>query len=249
MENTLTQTFVADLWEETGEMGYRPASCSSAFDPINYAPGLAHDFMEHAGNFTVEGEIMAHASMYLLRYEGGFLFDGQWNPLDLASIAAEWTNLYHGIQKEGCLDSCPAQPKLDETNEEELAEIVSRGKRLLLEEIGKEYLDTDTYAQLSQHFADWFRKGYHEAEQRFAEIGTSLAQGALWEVERFFDQALKNELLGGERVTVSLDLDSGQVTITQEAECFSCGHPCDAEQSQCDDCIEYEREDEEEDEE
>jgi hypothetical protein len=230
MKNTLTQTFVADEWDETGEMGFRPERCSDAFDPINNSAGLAHDFIEHAGNFTVEGEIMAHASLYHLRYEGGFMFNGESRPLDLEAIAYEWTQLYHGIDKEGCLESCPEQPKLEEENEKELAEIVSRGKRLLLSEIGKEDLDTGIYAQMSQHFANWFRKGYREVCERYANV---CAQSALIEADRYFKEALqKDELHGGERITISLDLDTGEMTFDEERECYECG------QYNCEDCEE-----------
>ena len=233
-----TQTFVAAEWEDMGEMGFRPEKCSEAFNPLNYPPALAHDFVEHAGDFTVEGEIKAHAAMYFVRYEGGwFPSVYTYYPLTPEIIGQEWINLYEGILKEGCLFSCEKQSKLDDYIEKDLRTIISHGKRFLLSEIGGKYLDTDVYTQLSQNFADWFRKGYREAEQRYETIGRLGAINAYQSAMDFFENAFKHELLGGERVTLSLDLETGEIDSVIETECYGCGTYCDLDSGGlCEDC-------------
>ena len=57
----LEQTFEVAEWEETGETGFKPVPSGDDWDPLAYAPGLAHDFMEHAGQFSLRGETKAHA--------------------------------------------------------------------------------------------------------------------------------------------------------------------------------------------
>ena len=230
----LEQVFVASEWEETGEMGFMPEPCSEAFNPLSYAPGLAHDFIEHAGDFSVEGEIKAHASMYFIRYEGGMA------DFSMQTFAYEWDGLYRGIAEEGCLVACEPQERLDEAVESDLAEIISKGKRLLLSEYEKEYICTDTYTQLSRYYADWFRKGYREAQERYKAIGRHGAWDAFQVTLELFQRALREELVGCERITVTLDLESGEVNSKHETECWTCGHYC--EEEKCQDCLDYDEE-------
>ncbi len=240
---TLTQTFVVEEWEDAGLTGFCPKPCSDAFNAGTYALGLAHDFIEHAGDFSVEGEIKAHAAMYWLRYEGGYLAPEQQNSLDMESFTNEWSNLYQGILTEGGLMSCPEQSEpLDDEVEEDLKEIISQGKRFLLREVEKEYIETDVYAMLSRHFADWFRLGYHEAERRYEAIGRLGALDAFIEVMGYFEKRCKHASLEeeqGQSVEISLNLETGCVTIEEQTECYDCGAMCNQDfDGHCEDCHE-----------
>ena len=245
----LEQTFEVAEWEEMGTIGFKPVPSGDDWDPLNYPLGLAHDFMEHAGQFSLRGEIKAHAAMYFLRYETGYVPQIQYGKnLTLESFSYEWTQLYCGIADHGAtLRECSPQPLLDETQEKELAQIISKGKRDILSNIEKDYLDTDAYAMLCKHFAGWFRKGYHEAAERYSRIGAHGALFAFEQVLQYFESVIgkgEEELISGNKVNISLDLETGKLTFQEIKQCWICGHDCEDET--CEDCQEYDKEENEE---
>ena len=242
MKNTLEQTFEIAEWEDVGEWGFKPSGSGDSWDPLTFAPGLAHDFMEHAGRFSMRGEVMAHAAMYFIRYETGYYprVDRFFRPIELDSFSTEWIQLYRGMVEHGAtLGACKPQERLDDSQEMDLAEILSRGKRAILSEFEKEDLDTDAYAMLCKHYAEWFRRGYHEAAARYSVIGSHGAADAFDRVLNYFHVALKGELeeLAGNKVTISLDLDTGEVSFEEIGQCWSCAHECPAEDRQCENCL------------
>jgi hypothetical protein len=240
----LEQTFEVAEWEETGETGFKPVPSGDDWDPLAYAPGLAHDFMEHAGQFSLRGETKAHAAMFFMRYETGYCPRLPYaKPLDLNSFSQEWVTLYRGMEQGATLSECKPQEKLDDMQEEELAEIVSKGKRAILAEIEREWLNVDAYAMLSKHYAEWFRKGYHEAAARYSRIGAHGAQFAFDQVLQYFLGQLSGELQSGNKVNISLDLETGELTFQEINQCWTCGNDCEDET--CEDCQEYDKEEEE----
>jgi len=240
----LEQTFEVAEWEEIGEIGFKPIPSGEDWDPLTEPFGLAHDFMEHAGQFSLRGEIKAHAAMYFLRYETGHCPRGMYGrPLSVDSFSYEWAALYRGLESGATLKACEPQEKLDDWQEEELAQIVSKGKRMVLSEIEREYLDTDAYAMLCKHFAGWFRKGYHEAAERYSRIGAHGASFAFDQVQTYFEERFKDELFIGNKVKISLDLETGELTFQEINQCWTCGNDCEDET--CEDCQEYDKEEEE----
>lgn len=247
----LEQTFEVAEWEEMGITGFKPIPSGDDWDPLNYPLGLAHDFMEHAGQFSLRGEIKAHAAMYFLRYETGYVPGIQYGRnLDIESFSREWTVLYRGIADHGAtLQACKPQERLDKSQEDELAQIVSKGKREILSEIEREYLDTDAYAMLCKHFAEWFRKGYHEAAERYSRIGACGASFAFEQILQYFVSVIEQgeELISGNKVKITLDLETGELQFQEINQCWTCGNDCEDET--CEDCQEYDSEEEEEEEE
>ena len=147
------------------------------------------------------------------------------------------------MEQGATLSECKPQEKLDDMQEEELAEIVSKGKRAILAEIEREWLNVDAYAMLSKHYAEWFRKGYHEAAARYSRIGAHGAQFAFDQVLQYFLGQLSGELQSGNKVNISLDLETGELTFQEINQCWTCGNDCEDET--CEDCQEYDKEEEE----
>lgn len=247
----LEQTFEVAEWEETGDLGFKPMPSGESWDPLAYAPGLAHDFMEHAGQFSLRGEIKAHASMYLIRYETGYCPRlPYFKPIEVESFGMEWIALYRGLEAGATLSECEPQEKLEESVEIDLAVIVSKGKKAILAEIEREYLDVDAYVMLCKHFAEWFRKGYHEAEERFSVIGVYCACDAFDQVLQYFLGQLSGDLITGSKVKISLDLETGELEFQETQECWTCGHNHDGEYGEtCKTCYDYDNPEEEEEEE
>ena len=206
--------------------------------------------MEHAGQFSLRGEIKAHASMYLIRYETGYCPGlPYFRPIEVESFGMEWIALYRGLEAGATLSECEPQEKLEESVEIDLAVIVSKGKKAILAEIEKEYLDVDAYAMLCKYFAEWFRKGYHEAEERFSVIGAHVAADAYDQVLKYFLRELSGELQEGNKVNISLDLETGELQFQAITQCWICGHDHEGETGEtCEDCHEYDKEEEEEEE-
>ena len=231
----LEKEFVWAEWEDVGQMGWEPVGCGEVYNANSYPPGLAHDVLEHFELDTVEDEIEAHACMYWLRYEGG-------HRMTFDAFPDEWTNLYNGVMMEGGLHDAPTQEPLDEAVEEELAEIIIQGRQLLNSE-HEQYLERDIADRLAEVFADWFRSGYRKAEERYGKLGRGRIVCIFDEIQELFEQENRREKFGGERLLVSIDLESGNVDeFRVQLECHSCGAYAMVDHYACEDCQEAEEE-------
>ena len=213
----LEKEFVWAEWEDVGEMGWEVVGCGEVYNSNTYALGLAHDVLEHFALDTTEDEIEAHACMYWLRYETGYSVATPYGytTVTLDSFSSEWTGLYQAACTEGGLHDAPEQEPLENYLEEEIAEIITAGRRLLRDE-HEEYLEERIADRLAEVYTNWFRSGYRKAEERFAKLGTDNATLAFDDVRDGFVTQSHKEHYEGERLTVTVDLDTGAVRFTRE---------------------------------
>ncbi len=234
------------MHEDIGEVGLKPKGCGPAFEPLHTGFGLAHDTIEHVdGLDDIHNEIVAHGVMYWLRYEGGYVPSGQYaRHLTLEDIASEWINLYHGIEwHEGFLANAPEEQELDEYREEDLATIMEEGRRAIRNEHGTEgdEFNEDTVESITRHFAGWFRRGVHRAEELYGNVGRDQVQCWFTELDEYFTKIIHPELQEEIEITIKLDLDERTLTTTMGAMCGHCGcwlDDCDGEYPLCEDCEE-----------
>ncbi len=207
----LEKTFVWAEWEDTGEMGWEIEDCGEVYNANNYATGLAHDVLEHFELKTTEDEIEAHACMYWLRYEGG-------HRMTFDAFPEEWPNLYQGACQEGGLHDAPGiQEPLDEAVEDELAEIIIQGRQLLARE-HEEYLEHKIADRLVEVFAGWFRSGYRKAEKQYGKLGRGRVVCIFDDLKQLFEQENREEKYGGEVLTVTVDLETGDIGFERAEE-------------------------------
>ncbi len=203
--------------EQTGEMGWEIDGCGEVYDASNYAPGLAHDVLEHFELGTTEDEIEAHAAMYWLRYETGHSLRTPYgySNMTLDNFSNEWTGLYQAASTEGGLNAAPEQEPLDDYLEEEISEIMEQGLKLLHDEHG-EYLEERIADRLAEVYTNWFRLGYRKTQERYATLGAGHAVTVFDDVRQGFENLERDEKYGGERLTVTVDLETGDVSFERE---------------------------------
>lgn len=148
---------------------------SDAFEPIEYAIGLAHDCLEHTAFDGVADEIEAHGAMYRIRYEGGWYNEQSFKgSLDMEDFSSEWISLLQGLGQESYLPNPPKTRALDETIEEDISTIIEKGRAACIREFCEGHA-RDEYQQqqreeiekLASVFRAYFRRGYRKAAKRY----------------------------------------------------------------------------------
>ena len=81
------KTFVVELWEETGQYGFKAEDMPHA-DPSRYEIALPHDILEHFGSGDVEDELKACGAMiYTRALPGWFSQNNRYYPDPVYNIS------------------------------------------------------------------------------------------------------------------------------------------------------------------
>jgi hypothetical protein len=238
----LTKEFRWTEWEATGEMGWELKGCGDAYDPSNYAPGLAHDVLEHFELGTVADEIEAIAVMYWLRYGTGYYpaSEPYGRPMTLDDIGSEFINHYRALET---VYACPTpEPEIEEI-EEDLAEIISAGRKALREEFSTDieegFYEEEIAESILENYADWFRRGYRRGIEKYGKIGRNRLTGIFQDLTELFSSSIqKHEFFGEEELSVTLDLETGELTFSILKHCGECMAMVDVDEWLCEDCTE-----------
>ena len=199
--------------DNTGEVGWLDSRIrgTSAYEPLAYAYGLAHDCLEHTAFGSVADEIEAHGAMYWIRYEGGWSHPENGFTLDVGAFASEWINLYNGLQQEPYLPNPRNTRSLEETIEDDISSIIEQGRAT----IRREYEDAnaDDIQRIADVFRAYFRTGYRNAVRRYkGQHACEIA--ALYNVLAQAFERHRPEYEGQE-IAVSVNIKTGRVSIAE----------------------------------
>ena len=154
----MLREFTAEENFDTGFLGWRDKRARGPYEAWEDGRALAHDCLEHLpykgsnGLETVADEIRAHGSILWLRGD----------ELSTKDMAYEWINLTHAINAGYCLAPfCGKTRKLDSYTENQLAQIMTEGENICRKEFSKDLYHSD----ISEHFANYFRQGYRNAQK------------------------------------------------------------------------------------
>ena len=165
--------FRAEHDPETNELGWKDSRIArnSPYGPLSYNYGIAHDVVEHFSLTTVSDEIMAHAAMYWIRYQSGYVNRYGYN-LKLEHIGEEWASLARAMG-EYHLEQAPRTCKLDETTEEDISTIMETGRAAIRSEPGEDSSWQDMADEIEKVFRGWFRVGYRKAARKWGRLNMS----------------------------------------------------------------------------
>lgn len=174
----VTVEFVVDEWEEMGSWGWRP-KCQPDFDPLTNGFGIAHDAMEHKdlSDSSLEAEVMAFGAMLYVRGENGWFAEQQRGTHysyqeimggDLATpICDSWKDP----------DRCPLpeivgfEQPLDDQDDDirQIARLAVAETLQVVPDRLDERVCLSELVHLRRNLADWLRRGYRDAVQRFGD--------------------------------------------------------------------------------
>lgn len=205
----------AEINNETGDLGWKDSRIrSDAFGPLTYPIGLAHDCLEHAAFDGVADEIEAHGALYRVRVEGGYCTEHGSN-FPPQNLAYEWENLFQGLVQDEYLPDPPKTRPLDSHIEDDISEIISRGRQTVLNvlienypENGQKFLD-----RLCEVFRAYFRRGYRKAGQRFKGMRADEMSHMFGELVKLFER--KRIEFEGERIEVLVNVSQKTVQIRE----------------------------------
>lgn len=199
--------------DNTGEIGWldsRIPRGSSAYEPLGYAYGLAHDCLEHTAFGTVADEIEAHGAMYWTRYEGGWSHPENGFNLSPKAISEEWLNLYNGLQVESYLPVPPRTRSLDSCIESDIAEIIELGSSM----VRNEYPDCGSDVErIAKVFQAYFRIGYRKAAKRYKGIISCEIANLYNQLAKAFERHKPEH--EGQQIAVSINIKTGRVSIEE----------------------------------
>lgn len=188
---------------------------------------LAHDTVEHWGDFSVEGEAKAHGAIYFGRFHTGYRAARDTRPPTIRDLAYDMDSLYYAVSAEGMCS--PGQVERIPEIHEDISEIMAKGLAM----IRSNYDDSPSCDILRAHYAGWFRRGYLEAKARF---GTPKAiTGAFINAEHTFSRITKLDLQEGDRVEVQVNPTTQKVSYEVLRECGGCGRRQDPDEV-CENC-------------
>ncbi len=204
-----------------GGLGWKDSRIrgSDIFGPLTGGVGLAHDLIEHAAFDSVADEIEAHGAMYRIRYESGWSGGRFGNNLNLAAFSYEWISLLRGLQEEPYLPIPPKTRRLDTEVEEDISEIIARGRKAIRDEFSYEEengvagyeADLDRLAEV---FRAYFRIGYRKVAKRFKGLNSGQISCLFSEIADIFEK--KRISFEGETLEVIVDLKNVRVRVEEK---------------------------------
>lgn len=208
--------FIAAESEDTGDLGWMDSRACGPYGPLQYAPGLAHDCLEHFGLSTVCDEIEAHGAMYWIRYEGGY-GDALGREITLEGFSSEWINLYNALACGESLYPPKNTRSLDSNIESDIEQIILNGKRIIRNEFNDEDDFVDPIIErIEEVFAGHFRIGYRKAQKRYGRIGHCGALDLFEELTNGFER--HKPVIEGTKLTVEVSIARKSVKFLERYE-------------------------------
>jgi hypothetical protein len=203
--------FIAQENQETGEIGWMDRRAEFPYEPFSSPQSLAHDCMEHFGMRTASDEIEAVGCIYWLRYESGYVAPSKYSrSINLDDLIADFSGNFDYFSRNDLeLPMAEKQKLLDPSIEQDLEEIISKGKEMTKREFGEDIALGDNLEIYSERFSDYFRIGYRKAEKRYGKLGRHASCLMFTKLFHIFDK--NKPEFEGQALTVFMNIKTGQV--------------------------------------